>query len=67
MARDKVVLALDDFNHLRLPDDSLDFVLLRRTFHHSDDPAAMLREIRRRRSFRSSATESQFSTAYRRT
>lgn len=43
----KVVLALGDFNSVRLPDLSMDFVFMCATFHHSDDPRGLLREVRR--------------------
>lgn len=44
---EKVVLAWGDFNRVRLPDDSLDFVLMCASFHHSDDPRGLLSETRR--------------------
>lgn len=44
---EKVVLALGDFHRLSLPDASLDFVFMCATFHHSDHPEALLREMRR--------------------
>ena len=44
---DRVVLCLGSFYELRLPAGSLDFVLLSQAFHHADQPAALLAEIRR--------------------
>jgi ubiquinone/menaquinone biosynthesis C-methylase UbiE len=43
----KIVLALGDFHYLRLPDAVLDFVFMSAAFHHSDEPARLLREIKR--------------------
>ena len=43
----KVVLAVGDFNAIRLPDHSLNFVVMCAAFHHSDRPASMLAEIAR--------------------
>ena len=45
--KDKVILALGSFYKLKLPDNSLDFVLMSSAFHHADDPNALLTEIRR--------------------
>jgi len=44
---DKVVLCLGTFYKLRLPDESVDFVILAEAFHHADEPGRLLAEIRR--------------------
>src|SRR5437667_11331680 len=43
---DKVVLCLGTFYKLRLPDESVDFVILAEAFHHADEPGRLLAEIR---------------------
>jgi len=45
--RDKVVMCLGSFYTLKLPDSSLDFVLLSEALHHADRPLDLLAEIRR--------------------
>ncbi|MFC2025022.1 class I SAM-dependent methyltransferase [Chloroflexota bacterium] len=45
--KDKVYLCLGSFYELKLPDQSLDFVLLAEAFHHADKPHDLLAEIRR--------------------
>ena len=44
---EKVVLALGDLHHIPMPDASFDFALLSASFHHSDEPARLLVELRR--------------------
>ena len=44
---DKVVLCLGTFYKLRLPDESVGFVILAEAFHHADEPGRLLAEIRR--------------------
>ena len=44
---DKVVLCLGTFYKLRLPDESVDFVILAEAFHHAEEPGRLLAEIRR--------------------
>ncbi len=44
---EKIVLVLGDFNRLRFPDCSLDFVFMSAAFHHSDNPGLLLREMKR--------------------
>ena len=44
---DKVVLCLGSFYEIRLPDESVDFIILAEAFHHADEPGRLLAEIRR--------------------
>ncbi len=44
---EKVTLCVGNFYDLRLPDDSLDFVLLSEAFHHAANPHWLLINIRR--------------------
>jgi len=44
---DKCVLCLGSFYDLKLPDHSLDFVILAQALHHAQDPLALLREAKR--------------------
>lgn len=43
----KVVRVLGSFYHLRLPDQSVDFVFMSQAFHHADHPQTLLKELRR--------------------
>lgn len=45
--KDKVILCLGSFYELKLPKQSLDFILLAQAFHHADRPHVLLAEIRR--------------------
>ena len=45
--QDKVVFCLGSFYQLKLPNHSLDFVLLSSAFHHADRPHSLLAEIQR--------------------
>lgn len=45
--QERVVLCLGSFYHLRLPDESLEFVLLSQAFHHASEPERLLGEIGR--------------------
>ena len=47
IAPKKIVLCLGSFYELKLPDRSLDFVLLSEALHHADDPARLLAELKR--------------------
>jgi SAM-dependent methyltransferase len=44
---DRITLALGSFYDIRLPDGSVDFVLLCQAFHHADNPAALIAQIAR--------------------
>lgn len=44
---EKVVLVLGDYHHLRLPEYSIDFILMSEAFHHTDQPDTLLREVGR--------------------
>ena len=44
---DKVELCLGSFYDIKLPDDSLDFLVLVQAFHHAEEPDKLLREMRR--------------------
>lgn len=44
---DKVVLCLGSFYDLKLPDSSLDFIVLSTAFHHADYPNKLLAELQR--------------------
>ena len=45
--KNKVVLVLGDFYNLRLPNSSLDFLILVQAFHHADHPEKLLDEMKR--------------------
>ena len=45
--KDKIVLVLGDFYNLRLPNSSLDFLILVQAFHHADYPEKLLDEMNR--------------------
>ena len=45
--KDKVVLVHGNFYELRLPDHSLDFLILVQAFHHSHQPEKLLAEMKR--------------------
>ena len=45
--KDKIVLVHGNFYELRLPDHSLDFLILVQAFHHSHQPENLLAEMKR--------------------
>jgi SAM-dependent methyltransferase len=44
---DKITLALGSFYDIRLPAESVDFAILCQAFHHANDPAALLGQVRK--------------------
>lgn len=46
-ARDKITSVIGDFDNLQLDDQTMDFVTMWDTFHHSVEPISTLREIHR--------------------
>ncbi|MDO8505540.1 MAG: methyltransferase domain-containing protein [bacterium] len=44
---EQVQLCFGSFYDLKIPDQSLDFVLLSQAFHHADDPVRLLKEVKR--------------------
>jgi SAM-dependent methyltransferase len=44
---DRITLALGSFYDIRLPAESVDFAILCQAFHHADDPATLLAQLRK--------------------
>lgn len=45
--KEKLSLCLGSFYDIKLPDRSLDFVIMSQAFHHADDPEKLLKELYR--------------------
>ena len=45
--REKCILCFGDFSQLSLEDNSLDFVVICQSFHHTNEPLSLLQEMKR--------------------